>query len=280
MNNSKPDIFTYFNFRELLKDLYSYFNKQDKSFNKSYVCKLLGLPNSRSYFTDILNGKLVSPPKIDLFSKVFRLNKLESNYFRLLINYNQTFDFSEKEFYFNQLISQCKTPQTVLDKNQYQYYQNWHHSVVRTVLNTVDISSNFKDLIDKLTIPISLKQIKDSIKLLSQLGLIEKNNHGFYKPSAPFISNGSTIENETIKQYQLKLLDISKQLALTNKTQPQKVLTKMVSISQEGYDKIAERIESFNKEIDTIIANDSKPEDRVYQCLLTMLPYSKGETHD
>ncbi|MGL1904318.1 MAG: hypothetical protein OCC49_19445, partial [Fibrobacterales bacterium] len=62
----RPDLFSYLNFRELLSDFYDFYHTEDKAFTKSHICKMIGLPNSRSYFKDILNGKILSAVKIPL----------------------------------------------------------------------------------------------------------------------------------------------------------------------------------------------------------------------
>ncbi len=273
----KPEIFAYIDFRLFLKEMYEHLHNLDKTFSKSFICKQLGLPNSRSYFQDVLNGKVLTPAKMPIFAQVFGLNKAESIYFRILVTYNQATDFTEKEFCFDQIITLAKVPHKVLEKSKYEYYSKWYHSLIRSVITTFDFKDNYKELVEKMTIPLSLKQVKESIKLLQKLDLIEEDENGFFKPSFKSITTGSLIENEVVKQYQLKILDLSKNLALKNEQLPQRVITKMLSMSEEGYNKIIERLEGFNKEVDSIVANDTKPEDRVYQFNLTVLPYTKGK---
>jgi len=98
----KPTIFNYNNFRTFLWDYFKFKNDQEKTFSKAEVYRRLGLPNSRSYFNDVVNGKFVSKPKINLFIKLCDFSKDEAVFFRTLVNFNQAYDEpDEKELLFD-----------------------------------------------------------------------------------------------------------------------------------------------------------------------------------
>jgi uncharacterized protein (TIGR02147 family) len=79
------------------------------------------LPNTRSYFTDVLKGKKVAPTFTERFINVMELNKEEAQFFRALVKFNQAENLSEREIYFEQLISLNRTPKKVIDKKAYSY---------------------------------------------------------------------------------------------------------------------------------------------------------------
>ena len=272
----RPNVYDYNNFREFLRDFYTYRHNRDKKFTKAFICKELGLPNTRSYFQDVLNGKFVSVIKIPLFIKLFKLNKDEAQYFRVLVNYNQaTDDPDEKELLLDQLISLNKTPKKILSPEMYSYYKEWYYSAVRAVINTFDFKDNYSVLAKKVFPPITARQAKEAIDLLLELKLISKNAKGYYKPTDKVISTGSLIKNDIITQYQLKCIDVAKKAILKNKDQPQRIITKMVSVSEVGLKQIRKKLEKFNAEITSIVHKDEKPADRVYQLDLLLFPHSK-----
>ncbi|NLE03272.1 MAG: TIGR02147 family protein, partial [Crenarchaeota archaeon] len=75
-----PSVYSCSDFRIYLKDYYEARNKYDPDFTKSFICRKLGLPISRSYFQDVLNGKTVSDIKIPLFTKLLELDKDEARF--------------------------------------------------------------------------------------------------------------------------------------------------------------------------------------------------------
>lgn len=278
--DKKPQIFDYNDFRAFLKDTYAYMHGKDKRFSKAHVCKELGLPNSRSYFQDILNGKFLSQLKIPLIIKVFRLSKQEAQFFRVLVNYNQAVDDpDEREMLFKQLISLNRTPKKTISANEYEYYKEWYHSVVRAVLNVVNfkLGGNYLKLGRKVFPHLTASEAKSSVSLLLKLGLIAKDKSGYLKPTAKVITTGEYAKEEVIRQYQLKSLEIARKAILKNSVQSQRVITKMLSISEEGYVRLLKKVEKFNSEVTSIVHKDENAADRVYQLDIVLFPHTSKE---
>jgi uncharacterized protein (TIGR02147 family) len=272
---SLPSVFAYNDFRAYLRDYYQLRHEQDSCFSKAAICRQLGLPNSRSYFQDILNGKFLSPVKIPLLITMLGLSKEEANYFRVLVNFNQaTADPQERELLFEQLVRLNHTPTRIVEPQLYAYYRQWHHSAVRAVLGVIDFVDDYKQLAKSLAPPLTIRQAKESVALLLSLGLIAKNEEGLHKPTDSVISTGRFAQSELVRQYQQHCLDAAKQVLLANRKQPQRMITKMLSVSAEGYGRIAQKIEQFNAEITSIVHNDGARADRVCQLSIVLVPLS------
>lgn len=238
----------------------------------------MGLPNSRSYFQDVLNGKFVSPLKVPLLIKIFDLDKEEAQFIRALINYNQSVDDpEERELLFEQLISLNRTPKTVIASASYAYYKEWHHCVVRAILNIVDFEKNgsYTKLAKKIFPPLTESQAKQSVNLLLSLDLIKENEKGFLKPTSKVITTGAYAKDEVFKMHQYKSLEIACEAILKNQKQPQRVITKMMSFSEEGYARVLKKIEDVSAEINAIVHKDEKPADRIYQLNMVFFPHSQ-----
>lgn len=277
----KPNIFNYNDFRVYLKDYYTFKHQRNKKFSKAFICKELGLPNSRSYFQDVLNGKFVSQLKIPLFIKLFNLNNEEAQFFRVLVNYNQAVDDpKEREFLFEQLVSLNQTPKAIINEKEYAFYKDWYNSVVRAVLNIVDFKKdgNYLKFARQIFPPLTETQARASVNLLLGLDLIKENEYGYLKPTEKVISTGAYAKDEIIKQNQLKSLEIAREAILKNQKQPQRVITKTISVSEEGYNRVLKNIEKCSSEINSIVHKDEAPADRVYQLDIILFPHSnKGK---
>jgi uncharacterized protein (TIGR02147 family) len=272
---TRPNIFGYNDFRKYLDDFYSLRRQAEKGFTKTYICKELGLPNTRSYFRDVLNGKYVSDLKIPLFIRLLGLDKNESQYFRVLVRFNQSNDPQEKDLLLDQLISLNRTPQKVLTRNAFAYYKEWYHSVIRAILEVIEFTGNYADLAKRCIPPIKRKQAEDSIKLLLELGLIRKNSKGAYKPTDKVIATGTFAQDDIIRQFQMKCFKAACVAIVNKQKQPKRVMTKTISISREGYKRLEKRLDKFSDEIRTIVHKDGNPADSVYQITLALFPQMK-----
>lgn len=271
----KPNIYEYNNFRTFLRDFYEYKHAENRYFTKAFICRELGLPNTRSYFNDVIGGKQVSAQKLTLFIKMMKLSNDEANYFRALVNYNQCNNPDDKEMFLDQLIALNRTPKEIMAAKNYSYYREWYHSVIRALLAIVDFKDDYAKLAQMVFPSIPPTQAKESIRLLGQLEMIKQDEQGHYRPISKVISTGSYMKDEIIKSYQLKSLEVARVSITQNKRQNQRVLTKVISISDSAYTAIEKRLERFNAEVTSIVHKDTEKADRVYQMLQVFYPQSQ-----
>lgn len=275
MKEKLPNIYNYNNFRKYLADYQKARYSYNKSFTKSNICKLLGQPNTRSYFNNIINGKIVSSVFAERFINLLCLNNDEAQFFRVLVKFNQADNPNEKELYFEQLISLNKTPSKTLNLEIFEYYKNWYNSAIRAILNIYTFSGNYNELAKKVFPNITVKQAKESIQLLTKLKLIAKKDDGTYKLTENSISAPEYIRNDLIAHYQMKSLDLAKASIALNHSLPQTMATNTISISEEGYKRLEKKIHRFRSEVRSLVHKDEKEPDRVYQMAIQLFPNSK-----
>jgi uncharacterized protein (TIGR02147 family) len=272
-----PSIFRYNDFRKFLHDYQEARYAIDNGYNKSSICMRMGLINSRSYFNDVLNGKKVTPVFIERFIPILELASDESKYFRVLVKFNQAENNNERELYFRQLISLNKTPKKIVDLSVYEFYRKWYHIAIRTLLDTFNFSENYAELAKKLIPQITVKQAKESIELLISLGLISKNENGFYKPTEKALATNDYVKDELIKQYQLQCIELAGKTLFSKNENPQDIYTNTISISQQGLQELQSLLNRFKSEVCYIVNNDKNPADQVFQLNIQLFANSRRE---
>ncbi len=275
MNNNLPSIYVYNDFRRYLSDYQKSKPRLDKTFNKSTVSRLLGLPNTRSFFTDVLRGRHVSSSFIERFISIFGMNKDESRYFRVLVKFDQAKTSDERELYFDQLISLNRAPKRVLDKRVFDYYKNWYNGTIRALLHIIEFKEDYASLAKSGFSPITAKQTAKSIKLLRSLDLIAPDAYGRLHPTDKSITTPDYIKNEIIKQYQIHSLELAKWCILKNTALPQAIATNVISVSDKGYKRIEKKIQRFRSEIRALVHKGEEPAQRVYHFDILIFPNSK-----
>ena len=275
MNQATPSIYEYNDFRKYLADYQKIMVQTDRSFSASNICRRLGMPNTRSYFADVLKGKQVTDTFVDRFARLLKLSTEEERFFRTLVSFNQAETAELKEWHFEQLISLNRTPKRVVDPQTYLFYKEWRHTAVWAVLDIIDFKDSYADLAKKLNPPITAKQARESIALLRKLGLIKKNERGFLKPVDRSITTGPYVKDALISQYQVKCLDLAKR-AMVNETLGPKIFSTMtLRISRDAYKVLEKRLQSFKAEVRSIAHKDEKPAEVVYQVNIQVFPNSR-----
>ena len=273
MKEKLPNIYEYNNFRKFVGDYQKALEKQDRSYSKSRICKRLGIPNTRSYINDVINGRKVTPDYIERFIQVFKLGKEDAQFFRVLVKYNQAVNNDEKELYLEQLIALNKTPKTIIDKKAFAFFREWHHSVIRTLLDVIDFKDDCRKITRLLHPHVSLLKVKESIRLLKSLGLVVEDENGFWRPSDKSIATSEYLRDELILNYQTQCLDLAKQaLVKRPKNISQNISTNVISVSKEGYEQINRKIERFRSEIRSLVHKDERSSEYVCQLNIQLFP--------
>ena len=273
MKEKLPNIYEYNNFRKFVADYQKALEKQDGSYSKSTICRRLGIPNTRSYINDVINGRKVTPDYVERFIQVFKLEKEDAQFFRVLVKYNQAVNNDEKELYLEQLIALNRTPKTIIDKKAFAFFREWHHSVIRALLDVIDFKDDCRKITRLLHPRVSLLKVKESIRLLKSLGLVVEDENGFWRPSDRSIATSEYLRDELILNYQIQCLDLAKQALLKKpKNISQNISTNVISVSKEGYELINRKIERFRSEIRSLVHKDEKPSEYVCQLNIQLFP--------
>lgn len=268
-----PSIFAYSDFRRFLAEYQIARQKDDPNFTKSEFSRLLRLPQTRSYFFDVLRGKKVTSSFVERFIAVIRFSREEAQYFRTLGFFNQSASVEERELYFDQLIRLNRTPKRKMDASAIEYYGELHHGVIRALLAIYDFDGDYEKLGSKILPPISAKKAKASVMLLQNLKLVAPDKNCKLKPTDRAIYAQETFKDELILKLQCAMLNHAQKALLENRPR-QIVATNTISISDEGYERIRKHIENFRSEIRAIIHKDEKQPERVYQFILNLFPSS------
>jgi len=275
MKTELPNIFEYNDFRKFINDYQKARHAQDRTFTKSELCKRLGIPNSRSYVNDVINGRNVTSTFVSRFINILEFTPEQALFFRCLVDFNQSVDPEDRERHFDQLVSLNRTPVKKIEKQTFAYYNEWFHGVVRALLAVYDFNDNYAVLARKLYPALTEKQVKSSISLLLDLKLIKKNEAGFYKPTDKSITTGFYLSDELIKNYQVRCLQLAQNAIIQPHKKPQNITSRTISVSAEGYKRIEKRIQKFSSEIRSVIHKDDKSPDRVYHLDILLFPVSQ-----
>lgn len=272
------NIYGYVDFKRFLSDAFEERSARDANFTKTSICRQLGLPNSRSFFSDIIAGKKqVSKAKLELLIPIFGLDGDEAQYFRFLVLYNQTVVKDEKEFYLDQLIALNRTPWMLVDRSAYEFYKEWYTSAIRAYLDIAEVKDDEYEKIAKaLYPPVSVPQVKASMELLKRLNFIRKDERGCWKPGDKILFSKSDANDALIKRYQAKCVEIGMTAMYDADLQPKTFATRTLSVSGEIYGKIEKKLQKFLSEVRSLAHKDEKPADRLCQLNIQLFPQARA----
>lgn len=269
------NVFEYLNYRQLLKDLYEENKKKQSSFSYRYIGQKVGF-KSAGFFTNILQGKRnISHNIIFKFAELFKFNKKETEYFELLVLYDQADQHNQKKYYFEKLLSMRKSKVHELTSEQYMYFDKWHNVAIRELLNYFPFRGDYQQLAKMVNPPITPTEARKSVELLKKLGLIEEKEDHTYRVTNKSITTYPNVPILAVHNFQLATMDLAKESIDRFPKDERSISTVTLSVSKETFKFIEEKLAIFRREIQNIVENDRHQIDRVYQFNFQVFPLSQ-----
>ena len=145
--------------------------------------------------------KLISPREKATGSGIWRLTQAA----------RKIFWRSEKQIrhYYERLIDAKALAVKTLDKEQYEFYQSWHYSAVRSLIGIEGFDGDYRRLAARLSPPITAREARAAVGLLLKLGLVQCDDKGHYILTERYISSGEPWRTIAVKTFQRQAIALA-----------------------------------------------------------------------
>ncbi len=270
-----PDIFAYVDYRRFLGDAIAERKKENAHFSLRYISQKVGI-KSMGFLSMVLSGKRnISEKLIIELSRILKLNKKERKYFRSLVYFNQAQTHSEKNHFYQEILSLQKEPVRTVTHDQYEFYDKWYYAAIRELVALYRITDENYTLLAKLLKPsIKSGEVKSALELLTRHNLITKNKDGMYKRTDAVITSGSVIRPFAIQKFQLATIDLAKSAFDRFSQDERELSTLTMSIDKNTCDIVRKKLAKLRSEIMELSRSVQNPE-QVFQLNMQLFPLSE-----
>lgn len=275
MQNKKPDVFQYTNFKEFLKNTYLYFKSIDSKYSHRFIAKEM-LSGSCGWFSDVLQGrlKLTSTNCIRL-AKIFKLTEKQREYFETIVQYAQADSFEEKELCYKKMLSFKELKPVVVNRDQFSFFRKWYIPAIRELLFIFDFKDDYKALAQKMNPAIKPKEAKDAIEVLLSCGLIERKENGYYKPCAPIIQKDPSFASFYWALYMKSNISLALESVHRYNKEERDISSSTFAFSKESLQYARGKIKELRHLLLKISEEDSR-RDVIYQFNIQLFPLTKN----
>jgi uncharacterized protein (TIGR02147 family) len=276
VSQNEKTIFEYSDFREFLRDRWSYFKTQDRKFSLRYFARVAGF-KSHNFLKHVLSGKsCLSDESIEKFAKAMKLNREEKQFFRNLVLFNQAKVASEKQRYGEELL-RSKSFRKIfpLAEAQFNYFNHWYFIPIREFVTLEGFKEDYEWIAQKIVPPIKPTEAEKAVRELLALGMLERDEQGRLKQRASFLSTSDEVSSSAIAQYHREMIKRAAE-SIDNVPREKRDISNMtITVSEETAAVIKEKIQNFRKELIELVSQGDSPE-AVYQINFQMFPLVYG----
>jgi uncharacterized protein (TIGR02147 family) len=267
-----PSVFDYLDYRRYLADYLTARRLLDANFSLRAFALKAGLPLSNSsFFSKVIAGK--RNLTLDLQFRMAKALKLAANeikYFGLLVQFNQAKDPEGKSHLYAELARYAKSKARIIDKEGYEYYSKWQHSIVRAFFGIDRKEANPAAIGRKVFPQIPAKDVEETIELLLRLGMVSRTANG-YALRDPNIATERENKDFVGKLRILEMLRLAHDVFNQVPPVDREYSAMTVFISKQGYQALREKIRAFREEVKSLVAADAD-EDRIYTLGMQFFP--------
>lgn len=278
MGETKPTkkVFEFLDYREFLKDYYNTRKEANPAFSLRVFSDKIGF-KAKDFISRVMNGeKKLSTQSIPKVANGLRLGKHETEFFAALVRFNQAETTEERNAAFEEMQTVLKVvrfaeKQHLLGHTQYMVYSHWRHLTIRSLIGMYGFDGDYEALAKQVHPHITADEAKKSVKLLEDCQLIKKGKDGKYVLTDNAITTGDRTSRLALRGFHQHCLKLAADSIDRDPPGSRHISGLTLGISQEGYERIVERINAFRKEI-ALIAEEDESADKVFQLQFALFP--------
>ncbi len=267
-----PDLFNYSDYREYLKDSYEERRKQKRSFSYRYIGNKVGMDSS--YLTRLLQKKLhLGDDLVDRMAGIFGLTDESLEYFRNLVSFNKAKTENQARVFHDRLMQLRGVGYTVVREDQEEYFSNWIHVALRSLLDCQLFDGDYEALGSRLSPPVPADEAMRAVFLLERIGMARRTATG-YEIIDTHLHSGDNWKAEAIKSFQKTTMELASRSLDVTPAEFRDISTMTMNIDAQTLTDLKVIVREFQANVAKLVENSPKS-DRVYHLNLQLFPLSR-----
>lgn len=269
-----PNIFEYLDYREYLRDYYEAGKENLSAFSYRYLARLAGF-SSPNFFKLVMDGdRNLSSVSVEKFSAALKLDREEKRFFEDLVAFNQADNVEEKNEAFEQIAaSQRFRRARRIDSSMFEYLSRWYHPVIRELAARQDFRDDPEWVAKHLNPSVSADKVAESLELLFELGLLQREDDGTISRGNPSLTTGHEVRSLAIGNYHRQMLERAEESIEAIDRSLRDISALTVCIDPENVDDLKERIHAFRETLLDLCDREENPRS-VFQMNFQLFPLS------
>jgi uncharacterized protein (TIGR02147 family) len=253
----KVSIFDFVDYRLFLKEYYRWNKTATRGFSHRLMAHNLGF-TSTNFLKLVMDGKRnLSRESLEKITTGLDLNKKEVEYFSYLVFFSQAKTPVDKNYFFGLLAAmRGKKNIASLTPDQFEYFSEWYHPVVRELVAGKSDPLDFDALSSGIRWNISVSKIRKSVEVLKRLGLIALDGQRRYVSSSPLINTDNELNSFAVRRYHKEVLGVAQKLIDEAALGEREYSHLTVKVSPDGFAKIKQRLQDFRAELLEMVSLD------------------------
>ena len=269
-------VFDYLDFRAYLRAYYEAAKATRAGFSFRTFSKLAGL-KSPNFFKLVMDGERnLGPDTVPKFADALGLEGPERSFFADLVAFDQAPNSAEKNRAFERIAASRRfRAARRIDSMLLRYLSHWYHPAVRELVGRCDFVEDPQWIAETLQPHITATQARDSVVLLVELGLLERDpaTHRLVQ-AEPTLTTEHEVQTIGAAQFHREMMKRATDALDTIPPQHRDFAALTVRVSARNVARVKERIHAFRESLAELCDADTEGRS-VYQLNIQWFPLSR-----
>ncbi|HNY31292.1 MAG TPA: TIGR02147 family protein [Fibrobacteria bacterium] len=273
-----PDIFQHTDYRTFLREWFEESKKTQSFLSYRYLGQKVGV--DPGYLVKVFQGaRHLSEDSIPAIQKVVGMDSRQAAYFYELVLFTKARGERAIRERFQKLMALRDLQIHDLAREQYRFWLSWKHTAVRLLLALEDFRDDWARLAERLTPAVSVQDVRESVLLLEELGMIRKREEdGVWELKDDFISTGDKWKDLAAREFQRQALQLGLESLERHKKEDRAISTLSLTIPHAELPALKEISRQFRSQVMRWASAQVDP-DSVYQLNLQIFPLALPGEH-
>jgi uncharacterized protein (TIGR02147 family) len=266
----------FFDYREYVAALYEIGKKVYTSYSYAQFAADLGFSKTNVMWLVITGRRKLTQDSAETIIAALKLKSEHGTFLKILCQYNNTTKSTERAQLFNRLVDiASRESQIKANSRQMDYFREWYHPIIRELTATAQFQSDPNWIAAKLCVKVSPLQVKKSLELLVQLGLIQYDETAArHVRTTVQVVTDRDFSAITLISYHQKMCEIARDSVALVAAKDREFNVLTVSLSESGMTKTVDIIRRACEEI-MALEQDQTSTEQVFQVNLQLFPVTK-----
>lgn len=183
------------------------------------------------------------------FAEGLSLDKRETQYFIMMVNYKEASDAQTKQYYYEQMLAWQKHRGGALTKDAYEYLSHWYYVAIRELVASSDFNGDLNWLRDRLGSDLTLWEIRNGLETLERLNLIRRDLKGRWQTAAKDLHTESEVRSVAAYNYHTEMLEAAGRTLTKLKPEKRDYQSLVAMLDNETFVRMKAKIEDFQKNL-------------------------------
>ncbi len=267
-------VFEYEDFKRFIPERVEQLSKIDSKNSLRSICKAAKLSPALYYF--IIQGKRpLTPSTAKKLAAGLKLSKGETDFFLVLVEWNQTNDDSKKQSLFKKILSFKKFRDAhPLAEAEFEYYTRWYYPVIREMVALANFKEDSTWIAGRIRPALAPSDVERAIQKLLVLGLLIRNSSGKLTQANPRVATSPMISGQLAMSFHREMMKLAIESIRGVHSDEREIGAITLTLGPERYQSLIRRIRQFQSEIFAEYGEAANQDDRVVQINVQVFPLS------